>query len=102
MKKYTTLDELMATLPAERQATIKEKAQELALEYELSKIREDLEFSQQELAKALGISQPAVAQMEQRGNEIKLATLKRYIETMGGKLSLTVQMPSGDVRSFAI
>ena len=102
MKKYTTLDEMMAKLPPERQARIHERTQELILEMGLSQIREDLELSQKELAEALGISQPAVAQIEQRGNELKLSTLKRYVETMGGKLKLAVEMPNGHSRIFQI
>jgi predicted transcriptional regulator len=50
----------------------------------------------------MGVSQSAVAQIEQRGNDVKLATLKRYIEAMGGKLSLTVEMPEGGGRVFHI
>lgn len=102
MKKYTTLDDLIAKQSAESQQRIQEKTKELILEMGLSQLREDLELSQKELAMALGISQPAVAQIEQRGNELKLSTLKRYIETMGGKLSLAVEMPTGHSRIFHI
>ncbi|XHX45974.1 putative HTH domain-containing transcriptional regulator [Lonepinella koalarum] len=59
-------------------------------------------LSQKELANSLGISQPAIAQIEQRGNELKLSTLKRYVETLGGKLSLTVEMPTGNTHIFRI
>ena len=51
-------------------------------------LREELAVSQVELAKRLGISQPSVANLEKRGSEIKLSSLKRYIEAMGGTLSL--------------
>lgn len=102
MGKLTTLDEVMASLPKERQDKIYEMADELMLEAGLSSLRQNLELSQRDLAKALGISQPAVAKIEQRGNDIKLSTLKRYVETMGGKLSLAVQMPDGNSRIFRI
>nr|MCD4461182.1 XRE family transcriptional regulator [Escherichia coli] len=49
-----------------------------------------------------GISQPAVTQLEQRGNDLKLATLKRYVEAMGGKLSLDVELPTGKRIAFNI
>ena len=48
----------------------------------------------------MGISQPAITQLEQRGNELKIATLKRYIEAMGGKLSPDVELPSGKRTTF--
>ncbi|ECL4818669.1 XRE family transcriptional regulator [Salmonella enterica] len=41
-------------------------------------------------------------QLEQRGNELKLATLKRYIEAMGGKLSPDVELPTGKRVAFHI
>ncbi|MBX9490155.1 helix-turn-helix transcriptional regulator, partial [Yersinia enterocolitica] len=65
-------------------------------------MREELQLSQKSLAKTMGVSQPAITQIEQRGNDVKLATLKRYIEAMGGKLSLTVELPDGGGRIFHI
>jgi len=50
----------------------------------------------------MGVSQFAVTLIERRGNEVRLATLKRYIETMGGKLSLAVDLPDGSGRMFHI
>ncbi len=86
----------------ESQARIKEMADEMILETGLQLMREDLHLSQKSLAEAMGVSQPAVTQIEQRGNEVKLTTLKRYIEAMGGKLSLTVDLPDGSGRVFHI
>ena len=50
----------------------------------------------------MGVSQPAITQIEQQGNEVKLAMLKRYIEAMGGKLSLTIELPESGGRVFHI
>ncbi|MGX2975129.1 helix-turn-helix domain-containing protein [Ursidibacter arcticus] len=97
-----TLNQYLSELSPQRQANIQAKADELMLEMGLAMLREELNLSQQALAQALGISQPAVVQIEQRGNEIKLATLKRYVEAMGGKLSLTVQLPTGSSRMFSV
>lgn len=97
-----TLEQLIAERSPESQARIQAMTEELILETGLSMLREELDLSQQTLANALGISQPAVAQIEQRGNDIRLATLKRYIEAMGGKLSLFVEMPTGDRKVFNI
>ena len=54
------------------------------------------------MAQAVGVSQSAIAQIEQRGNDVKLSTLKRYIEKMGGELSLAVKMPTGYSQIFPI
>lgn len=43
----------------------------------------------------MGISQPSVANLEKRDHEVKISSLKRYIEALGGKLSLDVELPDG-------
>ncbi|HKM95598.1 MAG TPA: helix-turn-helix domain-containing protein [Buttiauxella sp.] len=94
-KGYRTLDEIISTLSPERQKRVAEGTQELILECCLHMIREQKGWSQQQLAEAMGISQPAVTAIEKRGNEVKLGTLKRYIEALGGKLSLQIEFPDG-------
>lgn len=96
------LSDVIAERSAESQARIKEMADEMILETGLQLVREELQLSQKKIAEAMGVSQPAINQIEQRGNEIKLATLKRYIEAMGGKLSLTIEFPNGGERIFHI
>ena len=46
--------------------------------------------------------QLAVAQIEQRRKEIKVATLKRYVEAMGGKRRLDGELPTGKRVAFRI
>lgn len=97
-----TLDEAIANRSPESQARIKEMADEMILEVGLQMMREELQLSQKQVAEAMGISQPAVTKLEQRGNDLKLATLKRYVEAMGGKLSLDVELPTGKRIAFNI
>lgn len=97
-----TLDEVIASRSPESQARIKEMADEMILEVCLQMMREELQLSQKQVAEAMGISQPAVTKLEQRGNDLKLATLKRYVEAMGGKLSLDVELPTGKRIAFNI
>ncbi len=97
-----TLREAIAARSPESQARIKEMADEMILETGLQLLREEMQVSQKRLAELMGVSQPAITQIEQRGNDVKLATLKRYIEAMGGKLSLTVELPEGVGRVFHI
>ncbi|EJJ6252513.1 helix-turn-helix domain-containing protein [Escherichia coli] len=97
-----TLEEVIATQSPESQAIIKAMADEMILETGLQMMREELQLSQKQVADAMGISQPAVTQLEQRGNDLKLATLKRYVEAMGGKLSLDVELPTGKRIAFNI
>lgn len=64
-------------------------------ELRLAQLRQTVEMSQHDLAAALGISQPSVANLEKRGNEVKISSLKRYIEALGGRLSLDVELADG-------
>ncbi len=54
------------------------------------------------MAKALGITQPTVAGMEKPGRDLKLSTLKRYIDAAGGKLRLVVELPDGSHYGFKV
>ncbi|MDH2998801.1 transcriptional regulator [Pasteurellaceae bacterium LFhippo2] len=92
--------ELMAKLPEEQQIRVKEIAQEMRMELQLYRIREELEISQQQIADALNIKQPSVAALEKRGNDIRLSSVKRYVESMGGILNLSVKLPTGKTISF--
>ncbi|MFY9994261.1 MAG: helix-turn-helix transcriptional regulator [Leclercia sp.] len=97
-----TLNDVIASRSPESQQRIKELADEMILETGLQMMREELKLSQKQVAEVMGISQPAITQLEQRGNELKIATLKRYIEAMGGKLSLDVELPTGKRVAFQI
>ena len=96
MKKLgmKTFREVMAELPKERQEKIRKMSEEMMIDLQLQHIREELEITQKELAESLGIAQPSVVALEKRGKDIKLSSLKRYIEAMGGKLSLSVELPN--------
>ena len=96
MKKLgmKTFREIMAKLPQEEQEKIRQIKEEMMIDLQLHNIREELEITQKELAETLGIAQPSVVALEKRGKDIKLSSLKRYIEAMGGKLSLSVELPN--------
>jgi len=40
--------------------------------------------------------------MEKRGRDIKLSTLKRYVEASGSKLRLDIELPDGSHCLFAL
>ncbi len=90
----------MAELPPEQQNKVKEMAQEMRMELQLYRIREVLEISQQQIAQAMNIKQPSVVALEKRGNDVRLSSVKRYVEAMGGVLNLSVQLPTGKTISF--
>lgn len=92
--------DLMAELPQEQQQKVKQMADEMRMELQLYRIREELEISQQQMAEALNIKQPSVVALEKRGNDIRLSSVKRYVEAMGGVLNLSVQLPTGKTLTF--
>ncbi|ELR5204372.1 MULTISPECIES: helix-turn-helix domain-containing protein [Morganellaceae] len=91
----STLNELLAKQSPEALAKIEARAEEIRREITLAKIREELNLSQSELAKSLGVSQPSIAKLENVDNDPKLSTLKRYIKALGGELSIDVTLPNG-------
>ncbi len=54
------------------------------------------------MANALGIKQPTVAGMEKEGKDIKLSSLKRYVEATGCKLNLDIELPDGSHFGFRL
>lgn len=90
-----TLKELMERQSPESQERIHQKTAELRRELALYRIREALEISQTEMSKGMGIAQPTLARMERNGNDPKLSTLKRYVNALGGELSIDVKLPNG-------
>lgn len=98
----STLEELIARESPESQKKIKELTEELETEYSLFNLRRELEVSQTALAKSMSISQPSVQRIESRGLDTKLRTLKKYVEALGGDVSLLINLPTGEGRVYRL
>jgi transcriptional regulator with XRE-family HTH domain len=86
----------MKKLSAARRKKIARRSAELiAEELSLRDLRLALERTQTDVAKALGITQDQVSRLEQR-SDVLLSTLRKYIEGMGGSLSLIAEFPDRD------
>lgn len=97
-----TLEQILAD---EKPAVVAEAqviAEEMLLNIHLAELRERVQKTQTEMAQALGIKQPTVAGMEKPGRDLKLSTLKRYIEAAGGKLRLNIELPDGSHYGFVL
>lgn len=93
----TTLDEYLEKHPVDPVSYAKTFRLILAQvnAYRLREVREEQAKTQQDVAESLGVSQRRVSEIE--GGElerIKLDTLRRYVEALGG--SLYVQAVIGD------
>lgn len=93
-----TLDKVLDTMfTAEERADIRRRAQEKIAGLRLVRLREEQSMTQEETAKAMGISQAALSKMEHRSN-ITMGALQRYVEAIGGKLEVTVLLPKSPQR----
>ncbi|MCS4274094.1 MULTISPECIES: helix-turn-helix domain-containing protein [Raoultella] len=97
-----TLEQLLADEKPEVVADAQTMATDILLNIHLAELREKVQKTQVEMAQALGIRQPTVASMEKQGRDLKLSTLKRYVEAAGGKLRLDVELPDGSHFGFAL
>ncbi|MBD9643158.1 MULTISPECIES: helix-turn-helix domain-containing protein [Pantoea] len=97
-----TLKELMQKQSPESQQRIAVKVEILRQEIALSQLREELNLSQTELARTIGVSQPTLAKMENPGNDPRLSTLKRYVAALGGELRIDVTLPNGKTIAFQL
>jgi transcriptional regulator with XRE-family HTH domain len=87
------MNEVMASLPKERQKRIRARAAELGREIEgLKALRQLADRSQEQIAQSLGIKQPSVLKIE-RQTDLYLSTLRRFVEAAGGTLELRVELP---------
>ena len=96
-KNYRDLHRNVAARPgaAERLAALRD---ETLAEIGLYELRRCLERSQTELAAELGISQSAVSQLE-RGDDVKLSTLRSYVQSLGARLRIVAIFDDGETET---
>lgn len=97
-----TLEQLIAEEKPAVVADAQAIAADMLLNIHLAELREKVQKTQVEMAQALGLKQPTIAGMEKRGRDLKLSTLKRYVEATGGKLRLDVELPDGSHYGFVL
>ena len=92
--KFETLTKKM---DPDRVKRAKARAKEVMAEMLLTEIRKEAGFTQDDLAKKMGMKQPSLSKLESQ-DDMQISTLKRLITALGGQLELIVHMPSGDIR----
>ncbi len=97
-----TLDQMLAAEKPNVVADAREKATKILLGIQLAGLREHVNKTQGEIALALGVKQPTVAGMETLGRDLKLSSLKRYVEATGGKLRIDVEFSDGTYYDFSV
>ena len=89
-----TVNEMIASLPEDRQEQIQQRADQLiAEERALRRIRKLFtDLTQADVAARLNIGQDSVSRLENR-DDLHLSTLAGYIQALGGSLDLVVKFP---------
>ncbi len=89
----TTLNAKLDALTPERRRLVDQRTDALvAEELSLRQLRRAVRKTQVEVAEQLGVKQENVSRLEQR-QDLLLSTLGRYIQAMGGRLSLLAEFP---------
>ncbi len=91
-----TLDQVLDGLPREEREAVEARAEEILDEIEtLQEIRKQLKVGQMDVAKGLGVSQPAVSKIEKkRAYTLSLAALDRYVTALGGHIDVRIIIPN--------
>jgi hypothetical protein len=88
-----SLEEMLATESEEFQQSVKQRTAELiAEELTLREVRRLRKLTQARLSKKLKIGQEGVSRIEKR-TDLYISTLRSYVEGVGGKLKLVVELP---------
>src|SRR5262249_13480211 len=96
MSGHRPFAELTRKFPPKRRARVARRVAELKTEMVLAELRQARQRSQEELARALKVNQPAVAKLEKR-TDMYVSNLRRYVEALGGRLKITAEFPEGEV-----
>lgn len=97
-----TLDQILASEKPEVVAKAKKAAADMLLNIHLAELRERMNLTQGQIAAALDVKQPTISDMERPGRDLKLSSLKRYVEASGGKLNLDIELPDGSHYGFSV
>jgi transcriptional regulator with XRE-family HTH domain len=95
MSTYQTIAEPTEPIAPRRARRDAEDARDGALA--LPELRKARGVRLRELAARMAVGRPAVNKLERRAG-IRLNNLRRYVEALGGRLTITAHFPDGAVR----
>lgn len=88
--KRKTLKHLDGLLGPRRVAAAKAAAHRKMEAMLLAEVRQQLGFTQTDVAKAMGVSQSALSQLESQ-DDLQLSTLRRLVRALGGELDIVAR-----------
>lgn len=101
-KKSKPLSELLSKEKPEVLKEAKLLAEDMLLDLRLAELRALTELSQSQIAEVMGVTQPTVANLEKKGKDVRLLSLKRYVEAAGCKLKINIELPDGSSHGLPI
>ena len=90
MAGHHPFSKLTEKLPAGSRARIEARKGELRAAMPLHELRQARAMTQKSAGEALNVKQPAVARLERR-TDMYVASLRSYIEAVGGRLSIAAR-----------
>jgi transcriptional regulator with XRE-family HTH domain len=96
--RLTSADELRGRRPPNRER-VEAVKRAVELEIALHQLRERRGVTQEQIAARLGTSRPNVSRIE-REDDVRMSTLQRYVEALGGQLELVARFPDGDAQTL--
>jgi transcriptional regulator with XRE-family HTH domain len=92
--QLTSADELRRRRPPNR-SRVDAIKRGVELEIALQELRERRGITQEQVAGQLETSRPNVSRIE-REIDVRMSTLQRYVEALGGELELVARFPDGE------
>ena len=89
-KKWSEIKKLSKATDADRAEARAELDEEIR-SYSLAELRRHLSITQEDLAAALRVNQPAVSKLE-RADDMSLSRLRNAVEALGGELEVGVRI----------
>jgi transcriptional regulator with XRE-family HTH domain len=96
MAGHTKYSVLRNRMSPERRARIDRAVRKELERMLLVELRKLSGMTQVQLAKALGIKQPTLSQLESQ-DDMQISTLRRIIEALGGELEIIATLPTGRI-----
>lgn len=87
---------LRAGMSPKQRAQAARLARKMAREISLTRLRAARRLSQEQIAATLETRQSSVSRLERRG-DMRVSTLRGYVEALGGRLEISARFPDGSV-----
>lgn len=97
MSGHRPFQQLRDKMSPESRARAEALAKQMMAEMLLAELRKFVGLTQEELAAAMGITQPSLSKLENQ-DDMQISTLRRLIEALGGQLEIVAHLPRGEIR----